>query len=531
MSEVLPQLVHARAMSAEGDRRLLCEVGGDWRSYREIDRNARCWAARLDALGVKRGDRVAVMLPTAIDAFLVWLACGWLAANEVPIHAQFQGAILGHVVNNSGAEIAIVGSEYLDGFFGGTNGLKTLRQVVVVSREQADDWMSRIPSAWRDRVIDAATLGDDVRPADDGPAYWDTGSIIYTSGTTGAPKGVIVPWRLFLKHGQITLPLSDVGADDIFYCPLPLSHIAGRVGIYNMVLVGGAAVLRSRFSIEEYWADIAAYGCTGTIMMGSMAEMLWQRPARADDAATPLRNILMGPLIPQVEAFKARFDVRVRTQFGMTEVAAPLLSGIRDDWDLANLESCGRVAPGFEVRLADEYDEAVPLGEPGELLVRSTDPWVITPGYWKDPANTAQAFRNQWFHTGDVFRQDDEGNFYFLDRVKDTIRRRGENISSFFVEQIILDHPAITECAVVGVASEYTEQDIHAFIVAGSGPMPTDKELLAFVTGKLPKFMIPQVWTAIDALPRTPTGRVRKVELRERVLAARAALETAQHAA
>ena len=518
---VLPQLVHSRGTSALGDRPYLSEIGGAWHSYAQVDTAARRWAQSLRNLGTKPQDRVAVMLPTSIDSMLLWLACGWLRAYEVPIHVEYRGPILRHILDNSGAKIVVIGARFIDAIWGVCDGLQTLDKVIVVpaTAGSASAWRAGVPSNWKHRVVCQSELASAELPPDDGPKYWDAGAVVYTSGTTGPAKGVMVPWRQFYKHAEIFFPLKDVDYTDTFYCPLPLSHIAGRVAIYNMALAGGNAVLRDRFSIEAFWSDIDQHHCTCALLIGSIAEMLWRRPPSGSDSRTPLRNVLMGPLIPQVEEFKKRFGVRVRTQFGMTETTAPLVSNVENEWVLANAQSCGRVLQGFQCRVADENDEPLGPGKVGELLIRSDDPWLIMSGYWGDPESTAKAFRNQWFHTGDAFRYDEDGNFYFVDRIRDTIRRRGENISTFFVEQAIAEHAAIAECAVIGVDSSFTEQEIHAFVVPKPGAEVVSAQIQEFLNGRLPAFMIPRYWTIVEALPRTATQRVRKVELRQLALA------------
>jgi crotonobetaine/carnitine-CoA ligase len=239
-------------------------------------------------------------------------------------------------------------------------------------------------------------------------------------------------------------------------------------------------------------------------------------PPEPTDADTPLENVFMGPLIPQVEEFKARFGVRVGTGFGMSEVGVPLGS---DGFDLANGTSCGRVRQGpphYEVRIVDEHDEPVPVGTVGELVVRSGDPWVITPGYFNQPARTAEAWRNGWFHTGDAFRCDEDGNYYFVDRIKDAIRRRGENISSFEVEALVNQHPDVQECAAVAVPSELGEDEIKVVVVAAGDGSVDPAELLAFLEPRMPKFMLPRYVEVIAGLPKTDaTFRTRKVELRD----------------
>ena len=515
-SLILPQLVHRRATGAAGDAPFLAETGGPWHSYALIDDNARRLAGALVGMGVRRGDRVGVLLPTSVTSIVAWLACGWIGALEVPIHAEYRGAMLHHVLAHSGASVVLADAALLAAVFAIDGGLPGIDHLIVVPSIAGgpEEPPVEAPAHWRARMLAFDTLDSDPVAAESGPAYWDIASIVYTSGTTGPAKGVMVPWRQFYKHGEIVFPPKDVGPGDTFYCPLPLSHIAGRVGIYAMAMGGARAVLRPRFSLDAFWRDIADNACTCTILLGSIAEMLWRLPADPGDSSTPLVKVLMGPLIPQVEEFKRRFGVRVRTQFGMTETTAPLVSNIAGAWSLENDESCGRVLEGFHCRVADPQDEPLGPGEVGELLVRSDDPWMTMIGYWQDPESTARAFRNQWFHTGDAFRYDEAGNFYFVDRMNDTIRRRGENISSFVVEQAIAEHPAVADCAVVGVQSSFTEQEVHAFIVPCPGQTPDTSDISSFLRDKLPGFMVPRFWTLIDVLPRTATQRVRKVELR-----------------
>ncbi len=519
---ILPHLIQARATSSVGDEPFLGDVTGASRSYAAIDLSSRRWAAGLLGLGVVAGDRVGVMLPTSIAAFELWVAVGWLRALEVPVHGDYRGSMLRHVLDNSGVKVLVIAERFLERLWPIVSTLGSLEIVVVVpeSPEDVGDVWSSPPEDWRRRIRLAASVSSAEPASFEGPEGWDVGSIVYTSGTTGPAKGVMVAWRQFYKHAEIFFPAEDLDGRDAFYCPLPLSHIAARVGIYCMALAGGRAVLRERFSIESFWSDIRDHRCTSALMMGSIAEMLWRRTPQETDAATPLRNVLMAPLIPAVDAFKTRFNLRVRTQFGMTETTAPLGSGIVDDWDLANTESCGRVLRGFECRIVDDHDEPVGPDVVGELLVRTNDPWLVMLGYWNDANATAAAFRNQWYHTGDAFRYDADGNYYFVDRLKDTIRRRGENISSFDVEHAIASHEDVADCAVVGVQSSLTEQEIHAFVVPMSPGVVTGKDIAESLVDHLPAFMIPRYWTFLAELPRTPTQRVRKVELRERGIAA-----------
>jgi crotonobetaine/carnitine-CoA ligase len=288
-------------------------------------------------------------------------------------------------------------------------------------------------------------------------------------------------------------------------------HASGKMSIYTMALVNGRAVLRDRFSTSEYWQDVKDYRCTTGLLMGTTAAFLSGQPPSPADADTPLRHVHVGPLPTDPEAFAERFGIRISTVFNMTEISSPIWTA----WDVKDPQSCGRVREGFQCRIVDGNDVEVPHGEIGELLVRSDDPWTLMAGYYKRPEATAAAWRNLWFHTGDLFRRDEQGNFYYLDRIKDSIRRRGENISSLEVEREVSDFDGVLECAVVGVPSELGEEEVKVSLVSSDAAPVQPHELIDFLSERLPAFMVPRYVEILQELPKTPTEKVRKELLRE----------------
>jgi crotonobetaine/carnitine-CoA ligase len=268
-------------------------------------------------------------------------------------------------------------------------------------------------------------------------------------------------------------------------------------------------VIREQFSVQHFWEDMRTYEIAGAGLVGPMAPFLMMQPEQPDDADTPLRHVYMGPLVPQVEEFKRRFGVKIGTGYGMTEIGAPFVS---DGFDLANDTSCGRLKSGwagYEVRIVDEHDQPLGPNEVGELIVRTDEPWVLNRGYFGMPDVTAEAWRNGWFHTGDGFRYDEDGNYYFVDRIKDAIRRRGENISSFEVEALVSQHPDITESAAVAVPSEYTEDEVKVCVVAKPDAEFTAQELLEFLVSRMPRFMLPRFVEFVSEVPKTEaTNRI-----------------------
>ena len=293
---------------------------------------------------------------------------------------------------------------------------------------------------------------------------------------------------------------------------LPMFHV-GLSQMFGLVLLSGATMaIREKFSVSNFWPDVRRYGVTTTILLSTMPNFLMSRPPEAGDRDHPLRKVIVVPLPADLDGFRVRFGVAVGTWFNMTEVSVPLCS---DGFTLVNGTSAGRPRPGVTARIVDDFDRPLPPGAAGELVVRADQPWEFALGYWNNPAKTVESWRNLWFHTGDCFRTDAEGNFYFVDRLKDTIRRRGENVSSFEVEREIDTHPAVLESAAVAVPSDLGEDEI--MVVAGlkPGATLTPPDLHAYLVTRLPAYMVPRfIQIVAGELPKTPTGKIVKTAIR-----------------
>jgi crotonobetaine/carnitine-CoA ligase len=361
-----------------------------------------------------------------------------------------------------------------------------------------------------DRLIDTSEPAHDL----DEPEVWDVSCLIYTSGTTGPSKGVLVPWGE-LHNLCSAAPDDFLAPGDAYYSIYPAFHVSGKSSLYVAALHSAHVVFRETLSVTDFWGDVRAHEVRAAGLVGPIASLLLLMPPQPDDADNPLDRILIGPVIPQVEEFKRRFGVaHVTTGYGMTEIGAPVIAG----WDPPLNGTCGKRRigpPGFEVKIVDEHDRTVPVGQVGELVVRSYEPWAMNLGYWRDPEQSQKAWRNGWFHTGDGFREDEDGWLYFVDRMKDALRRRGENISSFEVEAGVAEHPAVAECAVIGVPSEVGEDEVKVIIVRKRDMHLEPADLIEFLIPRMPRFMIPRYVEFVDELPKTDaTLRVRKVELR-----------------
>ena len=506
-SQVLPHLIARHAADAP-ERIAMLDVEGRRSTYADLQTAYCTWAEVERRLDVAPGDTVVTMLPNSFVAYEVWLGTAWLGAIEVPANNGYLGDMLRHLLNDSRARLCVIAHRFVDRLGPVAADLAHLETVVVLDAP-ADEPLPDLPfTVLRgDELYAAATPADDLP----GPEHFDVAALIYTSGTTGPSKGVLVPWAELNEFASMP-PDGMIEADEAFYTVYPAFHVSGKAMLYMTARYGGHLAIRETFSLSEFWGDIRRFHIRAAGLVGPMAALLMLNPPAADDADNPLEKVFMGPLIPQVEEFKERFGVVVGSGFGMTEVGVPLGT---NGFELANATSCGRPRGGYEVRIVDEHDEPVPVGSVGELVVRHAEPWCITPGYFGQPERTAEAWRNGWFHTGDGFRCDEDGNYYFVDRMKDAIRRRGENISSFEVEALVGQHPGVQECAAVAVPSELGEDEILVLVVALGGGALDPAELLEFLEPRMPKFMLPRYVEVVAGLPKTDaTFRTRKVELR-----------------
>jgi len=482
-------------------------------SYREMDQRSSQLATGLTRVGITPGETVLIMLPDTVDFILAWCALAKFGGIEVPVNVHNKGNPLTYLINDSLATTIIVDLQFLDRIEGIASSLTQLRNVILYDVSNSERSISNVTSAASFEFIWFDDLFDETPYSGPGPEFHDLMGVLYTSGTTGPSKGVTMSHAHAYEYARGVSEMLELKEDDIYCAPLPLFHIAGQFAtIYCTCIAGATAVISPPFSVERFWQDIKAYEVTCTFLLGAMANFLYRQPETPDDHQTPLDRVLMVPLIPEVEDFKQRFNCRVSTTWGGTEMNCPTRSG----FDLANNKTCGRVANDrYEVKIVDELDREVADDVPGEALVRPRVPWIMTNGYWNHPQWTARAWRNLWLHTGDMLKRDSAGNLYFVDRTKDAIRRRGENISSMEVEYEINSHPAVFECAVIPVQADETEQEVMAIIVPKPDHSIDPEALIRYLESRMAYYMIPRYINTIDAMPKTPTGKIQKFLLRE----------------
>lgn len=486
--------------NAQPDKIFATFADGEAWTYGEARAIAIRTANAFRALGVKQGERVMVWLPNSADCLRVWFGLNYLGAVFVPINLHYRGTLLEHVVGLSEARLAVAHADLFPRL--ADVGLRSLREAVILSGPTTE--------------IEGLTVhGADVLQSDDETppelerliAPWDMQSIIFTSGTTGPSKGVMSSY-MHLYSMAVSAPF--LSGDDRYMVNLPMFHSGGVMPVTAMLVHGGSIAMVDSFSTEDFWPTIRSREITTVILLGVMGGFLLKQPPGPDDRNHPLRTCTYVPLNETAPRFHERFGTEVHTHFNMTEISMPIVSQPNP----TALGSAGRPRQGVEIRLVDDNDCEVPVGTVGELVVRTDCPWAMNHGYAGDPVATAAAWRNGWFHTGDGFRRDAEGNFFFVDRLKDAIRRRGENISSFEVESEVLSFPCVREAAAIPVKSDIAEDEVMAIVAIKPGETFDPVELIAFLRPRMAHFMVPRYVRVVEALPRTPTAKVEKVKLR-----------------
>ena len=488
------------AAARANDPFVFFENGDVW-TFRETRQRTIALAVGLSRLGVAQGDHVAMCLPNGREALLTFFAINYLGAVFVPFNTAYKGNILQHVIDNSDAEVIVMHGQ-LASLLAEIDTAR-LRTAVLVGPGQAPAKLQQL--AFDGLEGDEAQLPELRRPIEP----WDTQSIIYTSGTTGPSKGVLSSYlHLYTNPGPESWHF--VTGEDRFLVNMPMFHIGG-VGLSNAMLArGGSIAMMENFSTEAFWPFVARTECSVVFLLGAMATFLLKQPPSSAEKQHSVRLAFLVPLTSNHREVAERFGLDIYTIFNMTEVSTPIVS----DPNPRKPGTCGKVRPGVDVRLVDDHDCEVGVGEVGEMLVRTDRPWAMNHGYYKNPEATAEAWRNGWFHTGDAFRRDEDGYYYFVDRVKDAIRRRGENISSFEVEAEVIAHPGIREAAAVGVPSEFSEDDLLVAVAPVPGQSIDPAELTGFLAARMPHFMVPRYLRVLDELPKTPTEKVRKHILR-----------------
>ncbi len=487
-----------RQAGQHGDRPLFKTGGTAWTVAECRDVAARS-AGMLAAAGIAPGDRVAFICGNRPEFMQLFLGCAWLGAVAVPLNVAAKGPQLFHMLANSGARLLAIEAEF------------------AANLDAIDLRHLPIERVWT--IGDAASPTSETMPALGAPAAagpvgpGDTVAILYTSGTTGPAKGVCCPQAQYFWWGVNTGDILGLREGDVLLTTLPLFHTNALNAFYQALLFGAQLVAEPRFSASGFWTALAEHRATITYVLGAMVPILMSKPPSPTDRAHAVR-VALAPGVPgNLQApFTERFGIGLVDGFGSTETNFVIGVGVE-----RQKPGCmGPLHPGFQARIVDADDNELPRGEAGELVLRADEPYAFATGYFGMPEKTVEAWRNLWFHTGDRAIHEADGYFRFVDRLKDAIRRRGENISSFEVEQVLLSHPAIATAAAFPVNSELAEDDVMVAIVLRDGSSLTPVALMEFCQARMAYFAVPRYVDFVHELPATANGKIQKFKLRER---------------
>ncbi len=466
-------------------------------------------ADALRALGVRRGDLVMLTARTTPPYLLCWLAITAMGAVAVAVNPRSTATEIAGLVGQVRPSLIVTDADLAD-VVSGANGRGDWQDAF----PPMCDVLSVVPADWADAAWMARRARDAGLP-DAAVAPDDLAVLIPTSGTTGRSKLVMQTHRAYAMAGEGFPFWMQLNAADVLMTTLPLFHVnAPCYSVMGSLACGAGLVLVPRFSAGAFLDTARRHGATEFNAIGAMLEILMRQPERADDADTLLRLCYTGPA-PEKERqleMERRFGLRIVVGYAMSESPYGLIwaHGARPYGTLGSVRQHPTLGTINEVRVVDSVGAVLGPGETGELELRNP---VVTPGYWGMPEETAAVMDDGWLRSGDLVTVGADGTYTFVSRVKEVIRRRGENLSPLEVEEVLTGHSAVLDCAVVGVASELSEEDVKAFIVPAAGERVDFAELRAFAADRLASFKVPRYWQLIDELPRTPTARVAKHRL------------------
>lgn len=480
-------------------------------TYRGLDENANRFAGGLRALGLEKGRKLGVMLPNCAEYLYLLFGAAKIGAVTVPINTGYKGDLLAHVINNSDAEILVLDEQFVETVSEVGAGLTGLKTILVYSGTAASAKAVKIGSA---PALPLKILfdGSTDKPNAD-VRHTDPVMILYTGGTTGPSKGVVMTNHFYYFYARMVARSIGYAEEDVSYTCMPLFHINAQIGsIVSALYAGAQAVLYERFRASTFWEEIRSSGATVFLGMGAVGNILMKNPPLPDDTDNRVRLAAIVPPPGDLAGFERRFELRVIYEtFGMTEglIIPPRL------YEPRRPGCCGKPVDDYQVKIVDDDDLPLDPGQTGEIVMRPREPYTMMSGYYKMPEATLEAFRNLWFHTGDLGYFDEDGFLYYVGRKKDAIRRRGENISAFEIESVVNQHPAVLESAAVAAPSELGEDDVKVVVVVKPGAQLAHEEVIRFCESRMGYFMIPRYVEFRDALPKNPSQRIEKYKLRK----------------
>ncbi|MGY8667744.1 ATP-dependent acyl-CoA ligase [Bradyrhizobium sp. UFLA05-109] len=496
-SDRILSTILTRQAERYGDHVLLVSGETRW-TYAQTAAIAAASAQILADAGIKPGDRVALMCSNRPEFLQIYLGCAWLGAIVVPINTALRGFQLSHILRNSRPSLLVVEAPFLAAIDTVEADVELPSQVWMIGTAAKTNSAKISP-------VPLPVLGDRATASIARPG--DTVAILYTSGTTGPAKGVCCPQAQLFWWGIYSARALGIREGDVLFTTLPLFHTNALNAFYQAVLNGCTYVLEPKFSASGFWIAARRHDATVGYLLGAMASMLLAQPRTEGDVAHRLRVALGGGVPPQIHGpFLERFGVPLVDGYGSTETNFVFAGAIPSD----RPGTMGYLAEGIEARIVDADDSEFPDGQAGELLLRAKEPFAFATGYFGMPEKTVEAWRNLWFHSGDRVVRDPDGHYRFIDRMKDSIRRRGENISSWEVEQAIQSHPAVAACAIYPLPSELGEDEVAAAILLEPDQSLEPVEIIHHCEGRIAYFAIPRYVRIVSQMPLTENGKIKK---------------------
>jgi crotonobetaine/carnitine-CoA ligase len=511
--------VLSRQVRERGDKVFLTEIITKRTfTYRAFDAWTNRVADALAGIGIAKGQHAGILMGNSAEHLAVYFGIAKLGAVAVPVNTAARGELLRYYLAQSDCEAVIVEDSLAERLLEVLPQLPKIRSVMIVpspDRPASDSVGTSLAScdAYTVRPFETAVGAASDAPRGRDVKCSDLLMIAYTSGTTGPSKGSMLSHAAALSYGTNAAEVQGYRESDIFYVCLPLFHNNGLLAATGAALVCGAsAVLSRRFSVTRFLSEIRDHHATVTNFLGAMSSFLWSQPPTPRDAENDLRLVSMAPTPKYAAAFEKRFGLRAMNNYGLSDFG--MVTSFTQHDPREKLGSIGRPRPGWRVKIVDDDDFELPDGEIGEIVAQCDDPWRATNGYYKMPDATLATNRNQWFHTGDRGMRDADGYFWFVDRKKDCIRRRGENISAFEVEQLIALHPAVATVAAFPVATPQNDEEVGVVIVRRPNMTIGEVALIEHCQGNMAYFMVPRYIQFRDALPTTVSQKVEKFRLR-----------------
>ena len=495
--------------AAESPERVFFLMSDVTETFGGFNEKANRFAHGLSALGVKPGDLVALMMPNIPEYLTARFAVNKLGAVEVSINATFRGPGLIHMLNLCEARVLVVDETYVDQVAEIADALVSFETVIV----RGGVLVSIQTRGWSVVAFDEVPSSDTTNPKRQVGGH-DTAMILYTSGTTGPSKGCVFPHRWMIHTAEIMCEYYRITAEDTIYTAFPLFHSNATVcAVMPALLSGGRAAIGKRFSASRHWDEIRRFGATIMDYMGATLAILWKNPPESNDADNPVRLAWGVPIPEFADGFEKRFGMQIVEVYGLTDVGLIAMCPLDEP---RRPGACGKPVEGsYEVKIFDERDHELPTGEKGEVVVRPQQPSIMLDGYLNMPEATLKTVRNLWFHTGDIGFLDEAGYLHFVERKKDSIRRRGQNISAFELEEAVNLHPAVLESAAIGVPSVLTEEEVMLWVIPRPGQHLSPADLIEHCEKNVARHMVPRYVEIVDDLPKTPTEKVEKYRLKE----------------